>query len=254
MFEYDFFINKNNRFVIPELDINYLYSPSESNVPNIPEASETSVKIAGKDGDIVLDTKYEPMQFELVVYADENLTPDEKTLEINKITTFLNSIKNKYKKIAFLQGEKMYSVKYNKQLTITNFPKSIKFQIPLKSSKSYGTDLYMKKILGNGIKISNTIESTGCIITIEGHCQLPKISLNNYQMEYDNVILEGNKLIIDTGNSTVTHITSQGVKTNASIYYNHEYPKIKPGKNEIIIISGVDDASQVTTKWYDLKL
>ena len=72
--------------------------------------------------------------------------------------------------------------------------------------------------------------------------------------EYGNVILEGNKLLIDTGNSTITHVNSNGVRTNASIYYNHEYPKIKYGINELKVLSGVDDSSQVTVEWYDLKL
>ena len=67
------------------------------------------------------------------------------------------------------------------------------------------------------------------------------------------IVLSGNKLIINTGNSTITHETSLGVKTNAAIYYNHEYPKIKLGKNEIKVLSGITDNSQVTTEWYDLK-
>ena len=147
----------------------------------------------------------------------------------------------------------MYDVKYSKQLVVTKFPKSVRFEIPLKSDKSYGMDLFKKKIIGAGRKRSYTVENTGCIITIEGPCNNPIISLNDYQMIYSNVVLSGNKLIINTGNSTITHETSLGVKTNAAIYYNHEYPKIKLGKNEIKVLSGITDNSQVTTEWYDLK-
>lgn len=253
MVDYEFYIQDNNRFVIPDLDVDFLYSPSESSIPEMAETSEATVKIAGRDGDITLDTTYEPLNFTLVVYTDENLEPNEKIEEINKITSFLNSIKKKHKKLAFLQEEKMYDVKYSKQLVVTKFPKSVRFEIPLKSDKSYGMDLFKKKIIGAGRKRSYTVEDTGCIITIEGPCNNPVIALNDYQMIYNNVVLSGNKLIINTGNSTITHETSLGVKTNAAIYYNHEYPKIKLGKNEIKVLSGITDNSQVTTEWYDLK-
>lgn len=252
--EYDFYISENGRFVVPKFNIDFLFSPSESDIPEISEATENSIKISGRDGDIVLGTNYEPREFKLVVYTDENLTPEEKVREIGKITAFLHSIKNNYEKMAFLQDSKMFEVKYYSQLTTIKFPKAVKFEIPLKSSDAYAMELNKKTIHGIGISSSETVKETGCIITIEGPCQSPTIALNNYQMEYFNSVLPGNKLVIDTGNSTITHITSEGVKTNAAIYYNHEYPKIKYGENEISVLSGVDDASQVTTEWYDLKL
>lgn len=254
MFQFDFFIDKNGHFKIPTYDVDFLYSPSESNVPKLAEVDESTVKIAGKDGDVVLSSTYNPIEFTLVAYTDENLTRDEKIAEQNKITAFLNSIKNSFKKLAFLDEEKMYAVKYNRQLTVTNFPKSLRFEIPLKASKPFAVELNSKVIKGPGTLRSYTVQETGCLITIEGHCLNPVISLNDYQMEYGNVILEGNKILIDTGNSTITHVNSNGVRTNASIYYNHEYPKIKYGINELKVLSGVDDSSQVTVEWYDLKL
>ena len=253
MVDYEFYIKDNNRFIIPDLDVDFLYSPTESTIPELAETSEATVKIAGRDGDLTLDTTYEPLNFTLVVYTDENLEPNEKIQEINKITSFLHSIKRRHKKLAFLQEEKMYDVKYTKQLTITKFPKSVRFEIPLKSDKSYGMDLFKKRIIGAGKKISSTVERTGCTITIEGPCNIPIISLNDYQMIYNNVVLSGNKLVINTGNSTIKHITSLGVVTNAAIYYNHEYPKIVTGRNEIKVLSGITNEEQVTTEWYDLK-
>lgn len=254
MYEYDFFVNENNRLIIPELDVDYLYSVSESTRPYMAELDEATVKIAGRPGEIVLDAEYQAMLFTLIAYTDENLEPDEKVEEINKIRNYLHSIRKSTKKLAFLQDKEMYSVKYNNQLTITNFPKSIRFSIPLKAAFPYGMELFKKVITGNGYKYSKTVKETGCKITINGPANIPTISLNDYQMKYDNVVLAGNKLIIDTGNSTITHITSQGVKTNAAIYYNHEYPKIRYGKNEIKVLSGITSDTQVTTEWNDLKL
>ena len=252
--EYDFYITANGRFVIPEYDINFLYSPSESEIPELPEAEENSVKISGKDGDVVLNTTYKSKEFKIVVYSEENLSPEEKEKEKNKVNRFLNSIKNDFNKLAFLQKNTMYEVKYHSQLTVVDYPKSVRFEIPLKSSESLGMDLEKKVIEGASTAESNTIEEAGCVITILGPAQTPIIALNDYQMKYDNVILDGNKLVIDTGNSTITHITSEGVETNAAIYYNHEYPKIKSGVNEIKVLSGIGDEFQVTTEWYDLKL
>ena len=254
MFKYDFYITENNHFIVPDLDIDLLYSPSESTIPEMPQATESTVKIAGKDGDTVLSTTYEAREFTLVLYTEENLTLSEKISEINKVTTFLNLLKNDYKNFAFLAEEKMYSVKYNRQLVVVKFPKSARFELPLKSSKSFGTELFSKKVIGEGSKISTTIEPVGCIVTIEGYANNPIISINGYQMKYENTILQGNKLVIDTSNSTVTHITSLGVKTNAAIYYNHEYPKIKAGRNTVDVISGISNDTQVTVEWYDLKI
>ena len=67
MVDYEFYIQDNNRFVIPDLDVDLLYSPTESSIPEIAETSESTVKIAGRDGDLVLNTTYEPLNFVLVV-------------------------------------------------------------------------------------------------------------------------------------------------------------------------------------------
>ena len=36
--------------------------------------------------------------------------------------------------------------------------------------------------------------------------------------------------------------------------YNHEFPKIKNGENQLAVSSGIDDEKQVNVKWYDLKI
>ena len=251
---YELYLDERNYLNIPGSNVRYLVSVRESDIPDMPEAEETAVEIKGRDGDLVLSTKYKPMAFLIVAYTEDNLSPKEKTAEINKITRFMNSIKNKTKKIAFISKEKMYPVKYSGKLVSSEYPKHVRFEIPLKSSKSYATQLTKKMIVGAGTKESDTIENTGCIITIHGPAQTPVIALNDYQMKYDNVILEGNKLVINTLNSTATMITSEGVEANAAIYYNHQYPKIKYGINEIKIYSGIDNPNQVITEWYDLKI
>ena len=257
--EYDFYIDENARFIVPEYDINYQVSIPESDLSDMPEASESAVKIAGKDGDVVLNTTYEPKDFNIVAYTDDNLDPKDKEAEKTKLVNFLHSIKNRTKNFGLLYRKKFYPVKYNDKLTPTIYPKSIRFEIPIKSSKSLGYALEKKMIFGNGKEISNTIEETGCKIIIEGPIYGTNdspmvITLNDYQMAYYNTVLEGNRLEIDTNNSTIKHISSNGEVTNVAAYYNHEYPKIKYGENEIKILSKIDSETQVYTEWYDLKI
>lgn len=258
MEEFDAYISSNGFLIIPEYDIAYLVDFNESNIPNMPEAAETTVRIAGKDGDIVLGTTYEPMSFEIVCYTDDNLTPQEKVLEESKINRFLNSIKKDTTKFALQQEAKFYDVKYNGNLTTTRYPAHLKFSIPLKASNPYGKVLEETVVTGSDtpqIVESETIEEVGAIVTILGPATNPELAINNYEMIYTHNILEGAKVIIDTGNSTITNINANNVKTNVMPYYNHQFPKIKPGNNEIKVQSGIDNPeTQVKIEWYDLKL
>lgn len=252
--DFDIYISKKGYFGALKYDINNLIDFMESNIPSIAEATESSVKIAGRDGDISLNTVYEPLPFEIVCYTEDNLTPEEKIIEEQKITSLLNSIKNQTKTFFMEREKKFYKVKYSGNLSVVRYPKHLKFTIPLKSSESYAMNFEESEIIGNGTKVSNTIKDTGAIFTIKGPATKPIISLNNYQMKYNENILEGNSLIINSEDSTITHITSAGVKTNAMRAYNHEFPKIKNGENQLAISSGIDDEKQVNVKWYDLKI
>lgn len=252
--DFDIYISKKGYFGALKYDINNLIDFMESNIPSIAEATESSVKIAGRDGDISLNTVYEPLSFEIVCYTEDNLTPEEKIIEEQKITSLLNSIKNQTKTFFMEREKKFYKVKYSGNLSVVRYPKHLKFTIPLKSSESYAMNCEESEIIGNGTKVSNTIKDTGAIFTIKGPAIKPIISLNNYQMKYNENILEGNSLIINSEDSTITHITSAGVKTNAMRAYNHEFPKIKNGENQLAVSSGIDDENQVNVKWYDLKI
>lgn len=254
MDDLNFYISKKGYFIVKDLDIEYLIDFNESSIPSMPEAVESSVRIAGRDGDEVLNTTYEPMNFSIVCYTKDNLTQDEKVLEESKINAFLDSIKNDTIKFSIEKDEKFYDVKYNGLLNTINYPKFLQFTIPLKSSSAYAKSLIEGNIIGNQTVQSNTIKNVGALITIEGPAQTPKISLNDYEMFYDNTLLEGYKLEIDSNKSTITHIKSDGTKTNAMRYYNHEFPKIKKGENTLKILSGIDNENQVSVKWYDLKL
>lgn len=250
--DYETYISSNGFFINSQNDIHYLIDFSESELPCMAEATETTVKAAGRNGDIVLSTTYDPNNFNIVCYTEDNLTQEEKVKEEMKLKKLLNSIKNKTISLAFEKDDKFYKVKYSGAFSSTNFPKHLKFSIPLKTSEAYGKDLIKKVISGNGEETSDTFEDVGAIFTIKGPANSPIISLNDYSIEYDNPILEGDKLIINSSNSTITHINSDGVKTNAMRYYNHQFPKIENGKNVLKVLSGVNEAN-VSVEWYDYK-
>lgn len=252
--DYDAYISNEGYFIIPEYDIKYLINLNESNIPSMPEATETSIKVAGRDGDVPLNTTYEPISFDLVCYTEDNLSVLEKSENEAKVNLFLNSIKNKTKKFAIERDMKFYDIKYNGSLTRTNYPAHLKFSIPFKSSDSYAKDLKDKMIVGNSSEESNTINNVGALFTIKGPATMPIISLNDYSMEYSTSILEGARIEIDSNKSTITHINSDGVKTNVMKYYNHQFPKIENGINILKVLSGVNNSNQVNVKWRDLKL
>ena len=247
-------LDSNGYFVVPDYDIKCLVSYSESDIPSMPEAVETAVSVPGRDGDIPLNTTYNPIPFNIVCYTEDNLTPEEKYAEETKMNKFLNSIKNNTIKLKLESKGKYYDVKYNGQLTTINYPKHLQFNIPLKSSSSYAKDIEEYYILGNGEKESDTIKEVGAVFVIEGPAQTPKISLNDYEMFYDNVLLSNTKLVIDSNKSTVTMINREGTATNAMRYYNHEFPKIQNGNNVLKVLSGIDEDRQVNVRWFDLKL
>lgn len=250
------YISEDGYLNIPEYDIKYLIDPYESSIPSMPEAVEASVRVAGRDGDIPLMTTYEPISFNIVCYTKDNLEVEDKNSQEAYINEFLNSIKNTVTKFGMQADSKFYNVKFAGALITSRYPKHIKFSIPLKASFPYAMSSTKRKVVGDSSAVnfeSSTIKEVGAIFTINGPATNPKIALNNYQMEYDSSILEGNKLIIDSGNSTVIHESSLGVKTNAMRYYNHQFPKIQKGINTLVVNSGVTSATQVSIEWYDLK-
>lgn len=252
--DFKLYLSENGRLIFPNENISFLCSISESSIPSMPEALETSATIAGRDGDVPLSTTYGPMSFELVLYTEDNLTPEEKLKQEIFLNRFCNLIKNNTETFALELAQKFYKIKYNGVLSKENFPKFLRFTLPFKSSKSFAYDVKKHIIYGNSTVESNTIEPTGFECVIKGPAIKPIISLNDYSIEYNNTILDDESLIIDTNNSTAVLVNSEGTRVNAMRYYNHQFPKILNGENELKILSGIDNPENVSISWYDLTL
>ena len=226
---------------------------NKTNLPLIAEAIEASQTITGADGELVLDTTYGSRPFEIDAYTDDFLTPEKKEEKREEIREFLNSIKKVNTKLIIEPLNRTFEVKYAGLAEDTNLPKCVEFLIPLKSASSYAISNTTYTLNGEGELDSNTKEPTGFICTISGEAAYPELSINGYLMSYNNVILNGEQLIIDTRKCTVTKINKVGTKTNAMAYYNHQFPKIQNGTNIVSIISGIEN-SNLKIEWNDLFL
>ena len=173
----DCYISENGYFIASDYNIRNLIDPSESELSTMPTASESNVKIAGRDGDVVLSTTYDPILFNIVCFTEDNLTAEEKILEENKVKTFLNNIKNHTIKLGIESRSIYYNVKYSGSLTVVRYPKALRFSIPLKSADSYGKKIPAKTITGNNSEISDTIKSVGAKFTILGPASSPAIAI-----------------------------------------------------------------------------
>lgn len=255
---FDAYISSNGYFVVPEFNINFLVNLQESSLPSMPSSTESTAKVAGRDGDIVLSTTYDPLTFQIVCYTEDNLDATEKREAEYNVYRFLNSIKNDTKTFAIQKDSKFYDVKYHDSLSVKEYPKFVEFTIPLKSSLPFGKQLNKKTATGNMTFASQSIVPVGGIITVTGPATSPKFYLNDYEMEFVEseafTILSGDKLVIDCGNSTVTLVKSNETMVNAMPAYNHQFPKVEPGINELELGTGIQNANQLKLEWYDLKI
>ena len=189
--DFDFYISSNGYLVFPQYNKKYLTNMSENVILNMTEAVQTTLKIADENGDLVLDSSYNSQDFQVVMFTDEGLTPEQKEKERIFINRIFNAMKKNSKTFAFEQSQKFYKVLYSGILEETNYPQHMMFTIPLKSSKPYAYKMSSSYLLGNDTKTSETIEPVGFICTINGPALNPIISFNDYSMEFDNTISEG---------------------------------------------------------------
>lgn len=250
----DCYISENGYFIAPGYNIKNLIDPSESDLSTMPTASDSNVKIAGKDGEVVLSTTYEPIQFNIICFTEDNLTSEQKIIEEDKVKAFLHNIKKYTMRLGIENRNVYYNVKYSGSLTVVRYPKALRFTIPLKSADSYGKKIPAKTITGNNSETSETVKSVGAKFTILGPASKPKLIFNDYSMEFDTDIMSGTTLIIDSSKCTVTFIDRLERRSNQIAHYNHQFPKVKYGTNTLQIASGISDENQVTVEWNDLTL
>lgn len=242
-------ITNNGKLEPLGLTIDY----NKTNLPLMAEAIEASQTIPGADGDIVFDTTYGSRIFEITAVTDDFLSPTEKEIARENVRNLLHQIRKENGKLIIEPFNRTFEVKYAGLAEDNNLPKCVEFVIPLKSSKAFAMSNDTYEFTGGGTINSNTVEPVGFIMTITGEASYPDITVNGVQMRYENVLTAGQKLVINTKSYTATHIANSGTETNAMMYYNHNFPRLKNGANTVVINSGLS-ANQLKIEWNDLLL
>lgn len=244
----DFYINSKGKLLPFNLTVNY----AETDLPLMPEAIDNSVTLAGTDGEMVLDTTYGSMLFNIIAVTLDNLTVEEKEKIRKNVKDKLNEVKNNTKHLSFANQEKMYDVKYSGLAEDTNYPKWVRFEIPFKSASPYSKDMFRNRVTKVGEIISKTDVPTGFILDIKNVIKDFTITINDEKMEftYNSEIGNNANVIIDTNNSTVKYI-KDGKIYNGMKYFNKVFPKLKKGKNYVNSITGLSE-SDFYMEWYNL--
>lgn len=239
-------ITNNGKLTPLDLTIDW----SKTSLPLMAEASEATQTVPGSDGEIVLATTYGSRPFEINGVTDDNLSAAEKEAARQKIRSFLNSVKNTTTKLKIEPWNRTFLVKYSGLASDVNYPKYVEFNIPLKSASSYAiSEDYTKT--GTNTFTSKTEKEVGFKCTITGPAQYPELTMNGIEMKYNSVVASGQTLVIDTAKCTATMINSDGTKTNAMMYYNHNFPKIQNGSNTFTVVS---ESTTAKIDWNDLLL
>ncbi len=243
----DFYIDGEGYFSPFDLYVNY----GKTNIGFMPTATDTSINIAGKDGEIVQNTKYEARLIEIFAVTEDGLTPAEKAEAKRMIAEILHSIKHDTKKLTISTDDITFDVKYSGTAeTSIQAHNWLEFSLPFKSASPYGKSMFPNELNGSGLIYNNGMVECGIIFEIKGRCTNPTLYFNGQRMTYTGTVGSGSKLIIDTNKSVCKIIYANGTEVNAMGEYNKVFPKAEIGGNILTVSEGID----CTAKWTELFL
>lgn len=243
----DFYINGEGYFSPFNLYVNY----GKTNIGFMPTATDTSINIAGKDGEIVQNTKYESRLIEIFAVTEDGLTPSEKAEAKRMISEILHSIKNSTKKLTISSDDITFDVKYSGTAGISIQAHNwLEFDLPFKSASPYAKSMFTSKLKGSGLIYNSGMVECGIIFEIKGRCTNPTLYLNGQRMTYTGTVESGSTLIIDTNKSICKMIYSNNTTLNAMDGYNKVFPKAEIGGNVLTVSGDID----CTAKWTELFL
>ena len=245
----DFYVTKDeNGLYDIILPFNLIVDYSRTHIPFMPEAIDTSVNLAGTDGEIVQDTVYGSRIFDIFAVTYDGLEIYEKEEIKRDIANILHSIKNKTKKITFANNETSFDVKYSGLADVTtDAPGWMRFEIPLKSESSYGSKMFEQTLYGSGLMTNGGDEAVGAIITISGEITDPTFEMGAETFKWTGTVPEGKQLIIDMDDQSCYIVDENGIKTLATKNLTGEYIKIPVGS--MVLQASQETESHIITKW-----
>lgn len=226
---------------------------SMTHIGFMPECQDSTIEMEGVDGEIVQNSTYKSRLFDIFAVTVDGLNRLQKAQIKKDIAQILNSVKTQTKKITFADNETSFDVKYSGLADVTTeAPSWLRFEIPLKSSSSYGYKEFIKDLYGSGLITNDGDKSIGAVHKITGQCVNPTFYVNNTLMTWKGTVKSGETLYIDTDNYTCYIVDSNGKRINAMKNYNGNFPRIPIGS--VVLSANPSTEDHIYTQWRELVL
>lgn len=207
---------------------------NNSTIPYLPSSRETVQEIAGLDGELLLDMKYNAREFVLSCFTQNDLDYSQREELSHKTAAYFDLISGSKQRYLFYKN-KLFRV--SAKDTSFNFaPSYLKLDTTLKCYDCYGSST-AKEIIGKGNAVNNGDRETYPVFYIYGALNNPTITVNGkeYQIAIDTQ--DGDITEIDCDKRAIT-IIRNGARINAAGAWYTEYPVLEKGFNSIN--SGID--------------
>ena len=218
---------------------NIIVDFNASKIDTIPSVVETAQTIAGKDGAMLLDMKYDVRLFNIIGRTVANLSRTERDEAEKEIATLLNKIKGKERFL--LYRNKLFKVCIGGKPDVVKYPSYLSTQIALKAYNPYGYSAESNTLIGAGEILNNGNEDITPTIVFQGPCINPSFKIGNttYGFITGCIVEDGTKVVIDCEKETVKLVTDGGGIENLMGAWSGSFPIFKKGKTTISDAEGL---------------
>lgn len=250
----DFYVTKDeNGLYDMILPFNLIIDYNKTVLPFMPEAVDTSVELAGADGEIVQDTVYKSRVFDIFAVTFDGLSAYEKEQVKKDIATILHSIKNDTKVITFANNETAFDVKYTGLANIDiDAAGWMEFEIPLKSAAAMGHKQFEQRMSGSGLMVNGGMQPVGAVIRITGPVTNPGFTLGSEVFSWNGTVPEGSTLVIDMDDKSCYMIDEAGNRSLATKNLTGEYVSIPVGS--MVLQANQNTEEHIESVWQELVL
>lgn len=217
---------------------NFLINYTQSEIPSLPEISEETQSVSGKDGDISLSTRYMPRPFNFFGYSPQFETNEERDNHISYVSKILNTIKEKEKYL--LYRNKIYKIKLSAMPIFNKLPLWYDVTIYQKAHNPYGYSLDKSevKVTANEVYVveNNADDEAYPNIIVNVACSSPKFIVNGVEYITDSnfTMTDNDVLEIDCERSTAILNKGTDREENAMKYFlSDTFPAFEVGENTV---------------------
>lgn len=217
---------------------NFLINYTQSEIPSLPEISEETQSVSGKDGDISLSTRYLSRPFNFFGYSPQFESNDERDNHITFVSKILNTIKENEKYL--LYRNKIYKIKMSAMPIFNKMPLWYEATTYLKAHNPYGylLDKSEIEIVANETYTVENLEDekTYPNIIVNVPCTAPKFNVNGVEYITDSNFTMTDKDVLEIDCERSTAILNKGTdrEENAMKYFlSDTFPIFEIGDNTV---------------------